>query len=113
MKPTSLLVMAYGTLLILGGLIGYLKGSPISLIMGGLCGIALFIEVLVNLNRKTYGHNGALILSALLTLFFIYRLYETSKFMPAGLTALISAFVYVILLGYKVLSLGLVKKEIK
>jgi len=98
MGLSEVVVVIYGALVALGGLIGYLKaGSFRSLVVGILFGFALILS--------TFGPTsttGSLPHFFWLTLMsstvFIGRFYSTRRFMPAGLLVLLSAVVVAILL---------------
>jgi uncharacterized membrane protein (UPF0136 family) len=72
----------YIVLLLVGGLVGFLKGkSRVSLIMSGVFGAALILCALDIITN----HYVADILMAVLLVVFGMRLAKTKKFMPAGL----------------------------
>jgi uncharacterized membrane protein (UPF0136 family) len=88
--PTKIAILSlwiYVTLLIVGGLIGFLKaGSKVSLVTSAffalllsLCAIGLLAPFFI-----------ASILVALLAVVFCIRLAKTSKFMPAGMMLILS-----------------------
>jgi len=85
MKITVLWV--YVVLLLIGGLIGFLKGkSRVSLIMS-----ASFAAVLVLCALDIiFKHYVADILMAVLLVVFAIRLAKTKKFMPAGLMLVVT-----------------------
>ena len=75
----------YGILLIFGGLMGFRKGSKMSLMMGS--GSGLLVLYLQQLNNK----QGIQALSGLLALIMGFRARE--KFMPSGMVALLSLII--------------------
>ncbi|RDY06228.1 Protein FATTY ACID EXPORT 6 [Mucuna pruriens] len=92
------LSIPYGLMLVGGGLLGYIKkGSIASLGGGAASGLVLIIAGYLSLNAFGKRKNSylALILetvcAAILTSVMGQRYVETSKFMPAGLVAGISA----------------------
>ncbi|KAI7865093.1 transmembrane protein 14C [Spinellus fusiger] len=78
----------YGTLVAVGGLIGYVKaGSQISL----LSGLVLGTGISVGAYKASYGSIGLGLASNLILLAVMANRYrKTGKFMPAGLIALTS-----------------------
>lgn len=77
----------YIGLLLIGGLIGFLKaGSKISLIMSAAFAAAL---VLCALGKIPQPHVADILIAVLLVV-FVMRLVKTKKFMPAGLMLIIS-----------------------
>jgi uncharacterized membrane protein (UPF0136 family) len=88
----SIYILAiYGTLLFLGGIIGFVKsGSKPSIIMGSLSALALAFCIWAIKKEKKEGYFFATAISGLLSLFFTYRFYLTGALMPAGLMATLS-----------------------
>lgn len=102
MKTAGIVVICYGIIVLLGGLIGFLtKGSVASLAAGGVSGLILIICAFGIFKRKILPFFGAIFLSVLLTLFFAYRFYKTGVMMPAGSMSLLSFLVCVFLLTAK------------
>jgi uncharacterized membrane protein (UPF0136 family) len=86
------ILWVYIALLLVGGLIGYLKAkSPVSLVMSAIFA-ALLIPCAMGIVFKSY---MALIFLGALLIVFAMRLAKTKKFMPAGfmLTTTIIMFV--------------------
>jgi len=76
----------YIVLLVIGGLIGFLKGkSQVSLIMSVVFAAALVLTAIPNVFDAGFRRNLANILMAALLVAFALRLAKTKKFMPAGL----------------------------
>lgn len=100
MKFTGYFVAAYALLILLGGLVGYLKADSIaSLASGTLFGAVLFTLGLGITRNSKIGFNGALILTGLLTAIFAERWYFTQKMMPAGMMLVLSGVVFLFLLA--------------
>jgi len=77
----------YIVLLVIGGLIGFLKGkSKVSLIMS----IAFAAALILCATGKVFQSNVADILLAALLVVFAIRLAKTKKFMPAGLMLVVT-----------------------
>jgi uncharacterized membrane protein (UPF0136 family) len=86
MRPDQIL-WVYIVLLIIGGLIGYLKGkSKVSLVMSAVFAAALSLCA-AGIVFQPY---MADILLALLIVVFAMRVVKTKKFMPAGLMLVIT-----------------------
>jgi uncharacterized membrane protein (UPF0136 family) len=78
----------YALLLLIGGTIGYLKaGSNMSLIMGTITAV---IFAFLGLQRGRITDYVTLALTALMALFFSFRLYSTNNFFPSGIIVLAS-----------------------
>jgi uncharacterized membrane protein (UPF0136 family) len=100
MQTTAMEIWAYGVIMILGGIMGYLKvGSKASLLSGVGMGLAL----LVSGYGVSRGSRDSLIVSvviaALLVALFAIRLAKTKRFMPAGVLAALS-LAAVIIFGF-------------
>ncbi|MEW4569565.1 TMEM14 family protein [Tautonia sp. JC769] len=99
MTPTtgSIVLLIYGVLLILGGVMGASAGSKVSLIAGGAFGVLAVVAAAIT----AYGASRAgLILGGIVALLVMgsmaQRFMETKKFMPAGMTAVLSLIVLVL-----------------
>ncbi len=90
MNGTRIVILAFGLLVIIGGLIGYIKtGSVISLTAGIAFGAAIIASGIVIFYKEHLGYKLALATTALLLLTFGYRFAVTHKFMPSGLMAIL------------------------
>jgi len=102
MKIAAIATLAYGFLVLAGGIFGYVQAKSLpSLIMGGLCGVILLAAggYIWQGNMPAAYVAGAMAL--LLSLFFAYRFSTTGKFMPGGMMLAVS-FVAVVILVYGV-----------
>lgn len=98
MKWRAYLVLIYGVLLLIGGLIGHVKANSFaSLIMGSSSAALILASGWLMLRGQPIGSKIAMILSALLLIFFTYRFLISGKFMPSGLMALISVIILTVL----------------
>ena len=90
------IIAGYGLFLFLGGFFGWKAGSKVSLIMGAVSGLLVFVGLyLTTINPRL----GFIVLTGIggsLSLVFLKRLIDTAKFMPGGMLLIISAafFVY-------------------
>jgi uncharacterized membrane protein (UPF0136 family) len=81
----------YIVLLVVGGLIGFLKGkSKVSLIMSVAFAAALILAAVPNFFDAGFRRNLANILMAVLLVVFGLRLAKTKKMMPAGLMLVVT-----------------------
>jgi uncharacterized membrane protein (UPF0136 family) len=89
----------YAVLLIVGGIMGYLKaGSKPSLIAGISCGLLAGIALaVVQAGDTKIGYGLGLAVAFLLVGFFARRFAKGRKFMPTGMLAVASLIVVVIL----------------
>ncbi len=98
MSSTLLILVLYGLFLILGGFLGFRKGSKISLIMGLGSGILVLLGVWLSTFNPRAGLIFLTCLNVLLSLSFISRLVKTRAFMPSGMLLLITLAVLVLCL---------------
>ena len=81
----------YGILLILGGIMGYVKAKSIwSLITGVVCGILILISTNFGSHNKKMQYFNVVMISLILAIFFYIRFNATHGFMPAGLMLILS-----------------------
>jgi uncharacterized membrane protein (UPF0136 family) len=92
MSPFVLLLYIYGALLILGGLMGYIKAKSVpSLVAGGVCGV---IALLLGYYYTWHFAPHAAFVLALILIFIMGRRYLNSrKVMPALLIVVLSVIV--------------------
>lgn len=94
MHPASLIVYIYAILVMVGGVIGFVKvGSRPSLIAGVLGGLVLLAAGYgIGLPSQLWGLQSALILIVVLLVFFTIRYFRGNPhaFMPSGLMAILS-----------------------
>lgn len=90
MTISGIAALVYGTLSIVGGIIGYKNaGSKVSLMSGVITGILLVIGALAQFQGQKWGLYLALFITLLLLIVFAIRLTKTRKFMPAGLMVIL------------------------
>jgi uncharacterized membrane protein (UPF0136 family) len=95
-----ILLVVYSTLLEIGGIIGYKKaGSKASLIAGVMSGsillvLSTLIQITENLAPLVY---LALAITLVLVATFVKRYLTTGKVMPAGMLAVVSIVVAIVL----------------
>ena len=91
--------LAYGILLIAGGLIGAKAGSKTSLTMGILSGLlAVASSFLVDMNFALAAGLLLTVSGSLCAVFFV-RLRKTGKFMPSGMLLCLSLLVWAVTLS--------------
>jgi uncharacterized membrane protein (UPF0136 family) len=85
MSQTTVLWI-YIVLLVIGGLIGFLKaGSKVSLITSTIAAALLVISAVPGLLTPQFRRGTADVIMAALLVVFAIRLIKTKKFMPSGL----------------------------
>ncbi|MGV0024807.1 TMEM14 family protein [Phormidesmis priestleyi] len=85
------LIVIYGLLVAIGGLIGYAKAkSKVSLISGLVSGLVLVIAAYMTSNGSPNGLTLATIVAVILLIVFSIRWSKTKALMPSGLMAILS-----------------------
>ncbi|MBD2385388.1 TMEM14 family protein [Cylindrospermum sp. FACHB-282] len=78
--------LVYGILAIVGGIIGYIQAnSKVSLVSGSISGLLLIFAAYLQFQGQTWALILAALVTAILVIFFAFRLAKTRKFMPGGL----------------------------
>ena len=87
----NLVLWIYIVLLLVGGLIGFLKAnSKVSLIMSAVFAALLILTAVKGILDAAFARNLANILMAALLVVFAMRLAKTKKFMPSGLMLVVT-----------------------
>jgi uncharacterized membrane protein (UPF0136 family) len=101
-RATALLVIFFGILTLVGGLMGYVSASSLpSLIAGSLAGTLLIISGIAMWKRSVLGYFAACALCVILLIFFGNRFWQTGKLMPPGLMTFASLGVFILLITSK------------
>lgn len=96
------LVTLYAILLIVGGVMGFIKaGSVVSLAMGCLFGVLLLGCAVALYKQKIAGYWLALLLTILLLVVFCFRYLKSGVMIPSGLMAIVSLLMIVRLLAVR------------
>ena len=97
MQNTAIEIWAYGAMMMLGGVVGYLKvHSKASLIAGVGMGLGLLVSGFGVWRGSESSLIVAEVIAALLLVIFAIRLAKTKRFMPAGMLAVLSLAAVVI-----------------
>ena len=88
-SPSTLALIVYGVVAIVGGFIGFVKSqSKVSIISGTISGAGLLIAGAAATQNQEWGKIAGMAIASLLVIVFMVRLIKTKKFMPAGLMIL-------------------------
>ncbi len=99
MKTQAIVLITYGILLFVGGLIGHLKSqSSASLIVGIVSALLVIIAGIGILKEYFAAFPFSCAVVGALTIFFAYRFWLTEKMMPGGIFTIISLGVFLFLL---------------
>lgn len=98
MKLKAVVTLIYSLLVIVGGLMGYVKANSLpSLIMGSVFGLLLLLCAIAIFRESVLGHFSAIGISIILLSFFTYRFFQTYSLMPAGLMIMVSVMLLIVL----------------
>ncbi len=101
MEFPVLIIVVYGALVGLGGILGYVKAQSVpSLVFGLGSSIALLICGWLVSTQNAMGTKGAIGIGLLLAVFFGIRYARTRKLMPAGLMTVLSLVAVILLLTH-------------
>lgn len=96
MNIHAYLVTLYAILIIVGGVMGFIKAASIaSLAMGVLFGVLLLGTSFAMYKGNRVGFWTAVFLTAVLLAFFLYRYLLSGAMIPAGVMTLVSLLVLV------------------
>jgi uncharacterized membrane protein (UPF0136 family) len=97
MQTTAMEIWAYGVIMILGGIMGYVKvRSKASLLSGVGMGLALLASGYGVWQGSRESLVVSVVIAALLVVLFAIRLAKTRRFMPLGVLAILSLAAVVI-----------------
>ena len=89
----------YGGLLLIGGIIAYAtKGSTISLVTGGIIGLAVLAATWAMSHGKRWAWFGVVMVAAVLAMYFGAGFVSSGDWMPAGSVGALSVVAAVMLL---------------
>jgi uncharacterized membrane protein (UPF0136 family) len=97
---TKIILITFGLNLILGGFMGFKKGSKISLIMGMGSGMLVLFGVWYLTIDPHIAWIFLTCLNVLLSVSFVSRLIKTRKFMPSGMLLFITLAVLIFCLAH-------------
>lgn len=99
MKTTTIVTYIYATLVLVGGIVGYVLAGSVASIMASSIFFVLLVVAGYGMNKGcNSAYNMSLVLTLLLTLFFGYRFFESYKLAPAGIMTLLSALTFIYLI---------------
>ena len=96
-KLSALMSNFYAVMLIVGGVIGFVKAhSKWSLIVGVISGLFIFLSCKLGQRNSKAAYLFIASLSLVLAMFFSLRFAATHAFMPAGFMLILSTTTYVL-----------------
>ena len=95
----NIILGIYGLLMLVGGVIGYKKaGSKMSLMMGIVSSVFIFIGLTITQKSPTKGYTLIAVMAVFLLGIFIKRFIKTKSFMPSGMLVIVNLLALVICL---------------
>jgi uncharacterized membrane protein (UPF0136 family) len=88
--PARIYFIVFGLLTIVGGVMGYVKGSMASIIAGSITGILLLVAAYLLPENLALGLGLAALVSIALAGRFVPIFMKTGQVMPAGLMSVLS-----------------------
>ncbi len=91
MNAFQIILLLYLIIVASGGVMGYVSAqSTVSLIAGLVSGLLLAIALALTFRTPQVGYGLAAVISLALAIFFTMRFLETGKWMPGGITMILS-----------------------
>lgn len=98
MRFNGVVVVFYALLVMIGGMIGFIKANSVpSLVMGVTFALGLLLSAVAMIKGIKRGYYAAIALAAILTVFFVYRYAISQQMMPAGFMSILSIVVIIAL----------------
>ncbi len=99
MNAFQIAVLVYALIIVAGGVMGYVsaKSTP-SLISGLVSGALLIVAFALSLRYPKAGFGLAALIALALGVFFLMRFIHTGKWMPAGVSVVLSALMLLLML---------------
>lgn len=112
MTKAAYVVLGYGLLIFVGGMIGFAQAhSNGSLIAGSIFSLLLIISAVMLYRKVVIGYFFSVGLTVLLIAFFGYRFFLTHKMMPAGMMCAVSLAVLSTLIFYRLREMNKISVE--
>jgi uncharacterized membrane protein (UPF0136 family) len=93
----NILFSIYAVLMLAGGYMGFAKaGSKMSLIMGIVSAVVIFLGVYLTKNSPQTGYGVIAGMTGLLVVTFLIRVIKTQQMMPSGMLLVLSAAMFVV-----------------
>ena len=99
MNAFQVALLLYAVAIAAGGVMGYISAqSMVSLVNGLVAAVLLLAGLAISFKNPPAGFGLSAVVALALGVFFAYRFFPTGKWMPAGVTMIISAVAFVVML---------------
>lgn len=99
MNAFQIALLLYATIIAAGGVMGYVSAqSTVSLVNGLIAAVILLVGLAISFRNPAAGFGLSAVVALALGIFFAYRFFTTGKWMPGGVTMILSAVALVLML---------------
>lgn len=99
MNAFQIALLLYAIVIAAGGVMGYVSAqSMVSLVNGLVAAALLLVGLAVSFRNPAAGFGLSAVVALALSIFFAYRFFTTGKWMPGGMTMILSAVAFVLML---------------
>lgn len=99
MNAFQIALLLYAIIIAAGGVMGYVSAqSTVSLVNGLIAAVLLLVGLAISFRNPTAGFGLSAVVALALGIFFAYRFFTTGKWMPGGVTMILSAVAFVLML---------------
>ncbi|MCS7300766.1 MAG: TMEM14 family protein [Fimbriimonadales bacterium] len=99
MNGFQAVLLLYAIVIAAGGVMGYVQAqSTISLVNGLIAAALLLIGLGLSFRNPAAGFGLSAVVALALGAFFAYRFFSTGKWMPGGVTMILSAITFAVML---------------
>ncbi len=92
-------LLVYALIIAAGGVMGYVSAqSMVSLVNGLVAAVILLVGLAISFKNPPVGFGLSAVVALALGAFFAYRFFTTGKWMPGGMTMILSAVAFVLML---------------
>jgi len=99
MNAFQIALLLYAVVIAAGGVMGYVSAqSMVSLVNGLIAAVLLLVGLAISFKNPTAGFGLSAVVALALGVFFAYRFFTTGKWMPVGVTMILSAVAFVVML---------------
>ncbi len=100
MNAFQVVLLLYAIIIAAGGLMGYVQAqSTISLVNGLVAAALLLLGWGLSFRNPVAGFGLGAVVALALGVFFAYRFFTTGKWMPGGVTMILSAIAFITMLA--------------